>query len=166
MSRVTRAGMVAFVVAIAVIIADQMTKTWVLSDLRLAVGESRPIVWPLSLTLVRNDGVSFGFFQTHAEWTRWMLAGFSLVASGALAAWAWRAERIWAGVALGLVLGGAVGNLIDRVRLGAVVDFVDVQPLMFPWIFNVADSGINVGVGVAAALMLVDSLAARRKAGT
>ena len=63
--------------------------------------------------------------------------------------------------AVGLILGGAVGNLIDRVRLGAVVDFVDVHPLIFPWIFNLADSGITIGVLI---LMAENLLIPRRAA--
>ena len=78
----------------------------------------------------------------------------------ALIAWVRRADRLVTGVAGGLILGGAVGNLIDRVRLGAVVDFVDVHPLVFPWIFNIADSGITVGV----IILLAENLLAGRRA--
>jgi signal peptidase II len=143
---VTRAGWLAFILAALVIVLDQALKQWVVTGLGLAVGESRPLFWPLSFTLVRNDGISFGFFQTHAPWTRWALAGFALAVSAMLIAWVRRADRLVTGVAGGLILGGALGNLIDRIRLGAVVDFVDVHPLVFPWIFNLADSGITVGV--------------------
>jgi signal peptidase II len=141
-----RTAWLAYGLALIVIALDQAVKLWVIGGLRLETGESLPVVWPLSFTLVWNDGISFGFFQTHAPWTRWALAAFSLAASAALVAWAWRMEKRLAAVAVGLILGGAVGNLVDRIRLGAVVDFVDVHPLMFPWIFNIADSGITVGV--------------------
>jgi signal peptidase II len=143
---VTRPGWAAFALAALIVVLDQALKQWVVAGMGLAVGESRPLFWPLSFTLVRNDGISFGFFQTHAPWTRWALAGFALAVSVALIAWVRRADRMVTGVAGGLILGGALGNLIDRVRLGAVVDFVDVHPLVFPWIFNIADSGITVGV--------------------
>jgi len=143
---VTRSGWLAFALAALVIAVDQALKHWVVTGMGMAVGESRPLFWPLSFTLVRNDGISFGFFQTHAPWTRWALAAFALVVSVLLIAWVRRADRLVTGVAGGLILGGALGNLIDRVRLGAVVDFVDVHPLVFPWIFNIADSGITVGV--------------------
>jgi signal peptidase II len=159
-STVTRSGWVAFILAAIVIILDQALKQWVVGDLGLAVGESRPLFWPLSFTLVRNDGISFGFFQTHAPWTRWALAGFALAVSLALVAWVRRADRLVTGVAGGLILGGAMGNLIDRVRLGAVVDFVDVHPLVFPWIFNIADSAITVGV----IILLAENLLATRRA--
>jgi signal peptidase II len=160
MSGTSRAGWLAFAVAALVVVLDQALKHWVVDVLALAPGEPMPLFWPLSLTLVRNDGISFGFFQTHAPWTRWVLAAFSLGVSAALAVWVRRSERLVTGVGVGLILGGALGNLIDRVRLGAVVDFVDVHPLVFPWIFNIADSGITIGVIV----LLADNLLAPRPA--
>ena len=158
----TRAGLLGLVVAISVIALDQAAKYWILVDLDMVPGETRPLFWPLALTFVRNDGVSFGFFQTHAEWTRWALAAFSFVASVGLVAWGRNTHKLVTGLATGLILGGALGNLIDRVRLGAVVDFVDVHPLFFPWIFNVADSGITLGVIV---LLAEAALAGRRATG-
>ena len=156
---ISRSGWIAFFVAGLVVVVDQALKHWVVDGMGLSVGESRPLFWPLSFTLVRNDGISFGFFQTHAPWTRWALAGFALVVSVLLVGWVRRADRSLTGVAGGLILGGALGNLIDRIRLGAVVDFVDVHPLVFPWIFNIADSGITVGVIV---LLAENLLSARR----
>jgi signal peptidase II len=158
---VTRSGWLAFALAALVIVLDQALKQWVVAGMGLAVGESRPLFWPLSFTLVRNDGISFGFFQTHAPWTRWALAGFALAVSVFLIAWVRRADRPVTGIAGGLILGGALGNLIDRVRLGAVVDFVDVHPLVFPWIFNIADSGITVGVMILLAENLLQARRAR-----
>jgi signal peptidase II len=157
---ITRFGWLAFALAALVIVIDQVTKVWIVQDLSLTPGFPRTIVWPLSFTLVRNAGISFGFFQTHAAWTRWALAGFSLAVSIGLCLWMRRADRILTALAAGLILGGAVGNLIDRLRLGAVVDFIDVHPLAFPWIFNVADSGISVGV----ILLLAENVFAARKA--
>ena len=83
-----------------------------------------------------------------------------MAVSVALIAWVRRADRPVAGIAGGLILGGAIGNLIDRIRLGAVIDFVDVHPLVFPWIFNVADSGITVGV----IILLAENLLLSRRA--
>ena len=159
---VTRAGWVAYALAVLVILLDQALKLWVVSGLGLEIGESRPVFWPLSFTLVRNDGISFGFFQTHAPWTRWALAAFALIVSLFLIAWVRRADRLVMGVAGGLILGGALGNLIDRVRVGSVIDFVDVHPLVFPWIFNIADSGITVGVTI----LLAENLLLARRAAT
>jgi signal peptidase II len=160
-SGVSRPGWAAFAVAALVVVLDQALKQWVVAGMGLEVGESRPLFWPLSFTLIRNDGISFGFFQTHAPWTRWALAGFALAVSIALIAWIRRADRLVTAVAGGLILGGALGNLIDRIRLGAVVDFVDVHPLVFPWIFNIADSGITIGV----ILLLVENLLLVRRLG-
>ena len=144
----------AFALAALVVVLDQMIKRWVLDGEHLIAGASLPIWGPLRFTLVANNGVSFGFFQSQAPWTRWTLAAFSLAVTIGLAVWAQRSERWYTALTLGLIMGGAVGNLIDRVTRGAVVDFVDVQALHFPWIFNLADSAISVGV----ALLLIESL--------
>ena len=93
--------------------------------------------------MVWNPGVSVvgGFLQAHKELVRWVLAAFSVTVAAILAMWVRRAERPLFAVAIGLVIGGAVGNVIDRIRFGAVADFIDVSRLLyFPWIFNVADS--------------------------
>jgi signal peptidase II len=92
-------------------------------------------------------------FQNDSSWARWSLAGFSLIVAVVLGVWVRRAGKAFTGMALGLIIGGAIGNLIDRVRNGVVVDFVDVTALYFPWIFNVADSAISVGI----ALLLIES---------
>lgn len=143
---ISRPGAFAYALASVVIVLDQAIKAWILGDLGLAMGAPRPIWGPLRLTLVENPGVSFGLFQSDAAWTRWALAGFSLVVAVALALWARRAEKPFTGLALGLIIGGAIGNFIDRVRTGVVVDFVDVTALYFPWVFNLADSAITVGI--------------------
>ena len=86
---------------------------------------------------------------------------FSVVVAIVLSTWAARADRRLSAWGLGLIIGGAVGNAIDRARFGAVVDFIDVQQIgFFPWIFNIADSGITVGV----ILLLIDSLRRERPA--
>jgi signal peptidase II len=146
MRLVSRSGAFAYGLAAAVVVLDQAIKAWVLGDLGLQIGDPRPIWGPLRLTLVENPGVSFGLFQSDAPWTRWALAGFSLVVAIGLALWARRAEKPFTGLALGLIVGGAIGNFIDRVRTGVVVDFVDVTALYFPWVFNLADSAISVGI--------------------
>lgn len=146
MRPISRPGVLAYALATVVIVLDQAIKAWILGDLGLAIGAPRPVWGPLRLTLVENPGVSFGLFQSDASWTRWALAAFSLVVALALALWARRAERPFTGLALGLIIGGAIGNFIDRVRTGVVVDFVDVTALYFPWVFNLADSAITVGI--------------------
>lgn len=146
MKWISRPGAIAYALASVVIVLDQAIKAWILGGLGLAMGAPRPIWGPLRLTLVENPGVSFGLFQSDAAWTRWALAAFSLVVAVALALWARRAEKPFTGLALGLIIGGAIGNFIDRVRTGVVIDFVDVTALYFPWVFNLADSAITVGI--------------------
>ena len=158
MTTTPRPAWIAFGLAVLVVAVDQGVKHWLVGGLRLAPGSPIDVWGPLRLTLVENNGISFGFFQSRASWTRWALAGFSLAVSAGLAVWAWRADKRLTGVAIGLIMGGAVGNLVDRVTRGAVVDFVDVQALHFPWVFNVADSAITVGI----IALLAESLAPSR----
>jgi signal peptidase II len=111
------------------------------------------LLGPLHLTLVHNQGMSFGLLRG-SEWSRWLLSLFSAAVVVGLAVWARKAARPLMAAGLGLIIGGAFGNnLIDRIRFGYVVDFIDVSRLYFPWVFNVADSAITVGVG----LLLLDS---------
>lgn len=149
-------GPTAYAIGLAIILADQLVKQWILYGFRLPLygQEGVQVLGPFHLTMVWNQGVSFGLFRGEAEWVRWALAAFSLGVAGFLAVWARRVERPLLGVAIGLVMGGAIGNLIDRVRFGAVADFIDFKALSFPWVFNIADSAITVGV----VLLLIDSL--------
>ncbi|MDB5430379.1 MAG: lspA [Caulobacter sp.] len=147
-------ALLTFVLAAVVIIADQALKAWLLGPFHLAARGTAPLIGPLQLTLVQNPGVSFGLFRADADWGRWALAAFSGGVALFLGIWALRVTRPLLAVALGLVMGGAVGNLIDRVRWGTVVDFIDIRGLMFPWVFNIADSAITIGV----VFLLLDSL--------
>lgn len=151
---VTRLGAAAFALAAVVIVIDQMVKTWILVGLDLPGRVTVPFAGPIHLTMVWNQGVSFGLLRADHDVVRWALTAFSLIVALVLAWWARNSTRPLMGLGLGLVMGGAVGNAIDRFRFGAVVDFVDVTRLMFPWVFNVADSAICLGV----ALLLLDSL--------
>lgn len=154
MAEVSPAGRLAYGLAAAVLVVDQAVKAWILEGLDLPLRLSVDLIGPLRLTMVWNEGVSFGFLQARHDLARWGLTAFALVVALALAAWARRADRRLLGVALGLIIGGAVGNAIDRARFGAVVDFIDVSALgFFPWVFNVADAAITIGV----LLMLLDS---------
>jgi signal peptidase II len=151
---ITRCGMLAYGVAAVVVLLDQLSKYWVLDILRLP---SRPPIQVLpvfQLTMVWNPGVSFGMLRADSAWGRWLLILFALVIVVALIAWARRITRPLLATAVGFMLGGALGNnLIDRVRFGAVADFLDFHGLYFPWVFNLADSAITIGV----ALLLLDS---------
>ena len=162
---ITRLGWAAYGLALVTLVLDQITKLWILrgvfpnacpgfvADASRNAGCSVELLPVLSLSMVWNRGVSFGLLQS-GDTGRWLLAGFSLLVAILLALWARKADRPVLAAALGLVIGGAVGNLIDRIRFGAVADFIDVSGLgFFPWVFNVADSAITIGV----LLLIVDS---------
>jgi signal peptidase II len=150
---------VVLLLAGAIVALDQITKAVVLD--RLALGVPVPIVdGLLSLTLVLNPGLAFGLLGGVPPAWRWLVAALSLVALAVLARVALRVlpDGGWAGrLAIGLIFGGAVGNLVDRARFGAVVDFVDVYWRGWHWpAFNVADSAITVGVALLALRLLND----------
>lgn len=136
--------------AVLVIVLDQASKLWVLNGLGLMEGGAgaRIEVLPpwFNLTMVWNRGVSFGLFAADSLWVRIVLIVFSLAIAGVIAFWMTRAERKLQALAFGLIIGGAVGNVIDRVAYGAVADFLDFSGLWFPYVFNVADAAISVGV--------------------
>lgn len=150
-------------IAVVIGMVDQVTKAWAVSRLDPA----HPVVvipGLLDLTLVLNPGVAFGIFAGVPPGWRWLVTVFSLAALGLLCLLTTRlvTDGGWLGrVALGLVFGGAAGNLLDRWRLGAVVDFVDLHWRGYHWpAFNVADSAITVGV-----LLLATQLAFPRRGG-
>ena len=150
--------------SLIVVLLDQATKWLVMTGLEPF--EVIEIVPNLNLTLMFNPGAAFSFLAEAGGWQRWLFAAFALGISGALVVWLVRLRpHEWAlALALALIIGGAVGNLIDRVLLGHVIDFVQVYlpfiPLaMFnPWpAFNVADSAISLGV----VILLISTLFAR-----
>jgi signal peptidase II len=137
-----------------VVILDQLSKWWVLGPLNLPERVQVPVLPIFRLTMVANRGVSYGLLRADNDLQRFLLVGAAALVVAVLAFWVRRADRPLFATALGLVIGGAIGNnLIDRVRIGWVVDFLDFSGLGFPWVFNVADSAITVGV----ALLLLDS---------
>ena len=153
--KIARSGWAAYGLSVLVVILDQASKTYLIGPFHLPERGSVALLPFFSLTSVANGGVSFGMFQAAGPFGRWLLVAFSAVVVIGLVIWTARAARLWTALGLGLIMGGAIGNnLIDRVRFGAVVDFLDFRGLGFPWIFNVADSAITVGV----VLLLLDSL--------
>lgn len=149
----------AYGLAVLTIVLDQLSKWWVLYAYDLPGKGSVHVGGPFNLTMVWNKGVSFGMLRAEQDLTRWALVVFSLVVAAILAVWARKIEKPLLGIAVGLIMGGAVGNAIDRARFGAVADFLDFKALYFPWVFNVADSAITVGV----ILLLLDSLRSEGK---
>jgi signal peptidase II len=136
---------------LAIVAVDQVTKLWVTG--RMDLFESWAVLPGFfSITYVRNPGAAFGLFADMGDLTRMaILVGVSLVAVGLLTAFFLRsphADRV-SRVAAVLVMGGAVGNLIDRIRFGEVIDFLDLYLGRYHWpAFNVADSCITVGIGL------------------
>jgi len=158
--KITRLGWIAYAIAAAAVALDQLSKYWILHGLDLPAKGSIPLLGPLHLTMVWNRGMSFGLLRDHAEWGRWLLTVFAFGVVIALGLWARRVTRPLAAAGLGLIIGGAIGNnLIDRVLYGAVADFIDVSRLYFPWVFNIADSAISIGVGC----LLLDSFLSEEK---
>lgn len=141
-------------IATATLVLDQLSKWWIL-DVVMNPPQRIALTPFFNIVLVYNRGVSFGMFRGAPEWMPWLLVLFAVGIAVGLGAWLMRAQDRLLGVALGLVIGGAVGNVIDRLRFGAVVDFLDFHAAgwHFP-AFNVADSAITIGVG----LLLLDAL--------
>ena len=145
--------------AVLVIALDQLSKWWILTDI---MNPPRVIeVLPFAnIVLVWNRGVSFGLFNTASDYGPWILSGLAIAISIVLLIWLWRGTERIVGLGIGLILGGAIGNVIDRLIHGAVVDFVDLHAGGAHWpAFNVADSAITVG----AVLLVLDSLFHRDK---
>ena len=139
-------------VAAAVLVLDQVTK-WVILDLVMDPPRVIEVTGFFNLVMVWNRGVSFGLLSNDSALGPWLLSAAALAISTGLAIWLYRATNGLLAVALGLVIGGAIGNVIDRVRFGAVADFLDFHVGGYHWpAFNVADSAIVVGV----ALILLD----------
>ena len=143
-----------------VVLLDQWSKWLVLQEPRFNALACLPdkslcgrivVPGPIDLTMLWNRGMSFGLFQSDGL-MRWVMAGIMATIAIGFLVWLLRAEGRWLRLALALVIGGAFGNLIDRVRFGAVVDFIDANGLYFPWVFNVADAAISVG----AVLLFID----------
>ena len=142
--RYVRTGLIA---AVLVLLADQASKWAILSLIHLR--EVRQIVLGpvLNLTMVQNFGVTFGLLTGMGEWGHLLLAALAVCVVVALGIWLRRAESRLAAIALGAIGGGAIGNVIDRVRLGWVVDFIDVHLGDWHWyVFNLADAAIVCGV--------------------
>jgi len=146
--------------SVVVVVVDQFTKY--LAEAGLAYAEPLAVLPSFNLTLLYNPGAAFSFLSDASGWQRWFFAIISLAASVFLVYWLRKLgpqQRLLA-LALSLVLGGAVGNLIDRLLLGHVVDFIQVYYRDFYWpAFNVADSAITVG----AVLLVWDALFVKPK---
>ncbi len=138
--------------AAALAIVDQASKYWILHVVRLPERGKIEISGVFDLTFVRNFGASFGLFAGGLA-SRIFLSLIALGVSVGLAVWLGRLGRPMAVAGVSFIIGGALGNLYDRIAYGYVVDFLDFSGLYFPWVFNVADAAINLGV----ACLLLDA---------
>lgn len=137
-----------------VIVIDQATKRVV--DTTMQLYQSIDLIPCFQLTYLRNQGAAFSFLSGAGGWQRWFFIGLAIIASVFICFWLKKLDRNqrWEAIAWSLVLGGALGNLIDRILYGYVIDFLDVYVGEWHWpAFNVADSAITVGV----IMLLLDS---------
>lgn len=146
-------------IALVIVVSDQLTKLAIVDFIDLYGKVS--LTSFLALTHQHNYGAAFSFLADAGGWQRWFFVALAAIVSVVLAVWVWKIRHEGPAIlvaGLSLVLGGAVGNLIDRIRLGYVVDFIQVDlsvPFFDPFpSFNVADAAITVG----AALLIIDSL--------
>jgi signal peptidase II len=144
----------------AVIVLDQLSKRLV--DTSMQLYQSIELMPFFQLTYLRNQGAAFSFLSQAGGWQRWFFIGLAVAASALICYWLRRLgkHQRWEASAWALILGGALGNLIDRVLYGYVIDFLDVYYGEWHWpAFNIADSAITVGV----AMLLIDSIRPSRQ---
>lgn len=147
------------ILALAVLVVDQITKWWIVFTV-MQLPQVIPVTPFFNLVLGWNRGVSFGMLDSDFQAGVWILSLVAVAISAALGVWLYRADRLRVALSIGLVIGGAVGNVIDRVRWGAVADFLDLHWAGYHWpAFNVADSAITIG----ALILILDSLFVREK---
>lgn len=157
------------VFALVLLVLDQLSKWWILEVVRLPEARSIPLLelgpFGLDLTMVWNRGVTFGLFSGGGAWNHLILAALALLVAALLLRWLWRAETRRVALALGAVIGGAVGNVIDRFRFGAVVDFIHAWAWDWSWyVFNIADAAIVLGVLALVADALIRPEGKRKEA--
>ena len=145
-NRLFRLGLV---LSAIVVVLDQLTKHWILYGVRLPTRYRIELSAIFDLTYVENTGVSFGLFSGGTV-SRVVLSVVSVLVAAYVVRWLGTLHRRVAAIGAGLIVGGALGNLYDRVLYGYVVDFLDFSGLGFPFVFNVADAAINVGVACLA----------------
>ena len=137
------------------VILDQVTKQMVVASMRLY--ESIAVIPFFNITYVHNTGAAFSFLSDAGGWQRWFFAALAFVVSLVISVWLARLKNneVLLAISLSLILGGAIGNLIDRLLYGYVIDFLDVYYKTWHWpAFNVADSAITLGV----VLLLLESI--------
>lgn len=148
-------GLVTAAIALALDQGSKILLLYVFGFIGMTPAEHVQVLPFFNLVMVWNPGVSYGLLPAHGWLGTALLAAFSVAAVGVLGWWLWRARRQALSIGLGLVIGGAIGNLIDRLIYGKVADFFHFYALGYDWyVFNVADCAITVGV----AALLYDAL--------
>lgn len=151
----------AILIVLFVIGLDQASKAWILYDL-MNPPTTIKILPFLDFVLTWNRGIGFGFLKAHSTWGMAGLITMALGISFGLGLWIWRTTDKFLLITLSMIIGGAIGNIIDRLRFGAVLDFIYVHVYIFDYhfpAFNVADSAITVGVG----LLILESYIRKKK---
>jgi signal peptidase II len=155
---VTRPLPLGLAIALVVFVLDQASKWWLLEVVGMPFRRHVEVTPFFNLVMVWNRGVSFGMLYSYEAYMPYALSALAVAISAGLLAWLARTDRRLNAVAIGMIVGGAIGNVVDRLRFGAVADFFDVHVAGWHWpAFNVADSGITVGV----AIILLDGLFGR-----
>jgi len=161
------------IIAGATLAFDQLVKAFILYGLEFIKGLSGIPVLPIEITpffnvvMVWNHGISYGLFQAASGFERWILVVFSLGVTGLLVWWLRGIRDLRMAQAIGLIVGGAVGNVIDRIAYGAVADFFHLHAFGYSWyVFNVADTAIVVGVVLMAADLLLGEWRGRSRDAT
>ena len=159
---------IAFVVAFLIFLFDQAVKWLVTYPLKLEQREHIDLLPFFDLQWVENRGVSLGLMPADSELGRWLLVGMTAGIATFVAIWLWKERRRQDSIALAMILGGALGNIVDRVRFGYVVDYADFhiggwQPFL---VFNIADAAITIGVLLllVRALLMRDGKAKKKEA--
>lgn len=133
-----------YLIALAVLMADQITKLMILST--LTPGAYLPVMPGVNLVLTYNKGISFSLLDNLGSMGPWILTAAALIICAGIVWYMHREKNTWVQVGFALILGGALGNMIDRMRFGGVVDFIDVYYRAWHWpAFNVADTAICLG---------------------
>ena len=159
---------VAFVIAFLIFVFDQAVKWVITFPLQLHQRDQIELLPIFDLRWVENKGVSLGLMSADSELGRWLLVGLTAAIATFVAVWLWKERRRDDSVALAMILGGALGNIVDRVRFGYVVDFADLhfgewRPFL---VFNVADAAITIGVLLllVRALLMRDGKSSKKEA--
>lgn len=162
MGSMNRNRTIGFVLALLIFVADQAVKAWVVEGLGIdAPGKAIEVVSFFDLRFVANIGVSLGLLAAETDTMRWALVALTAAIAGGVGWWMLKEQNRYELLALALVLGGALGNIVDRVRFGYVVDYADLhfgewRPFL---VFNVADAAITIGV----LILLIRALFVREK---